>query len=52
MDLKFLHTLTLHGFKGSELGECYSAAAQIREEDLETYKLDVSSRILPAARSA
>ena len=39
MDLMFLHTLTLHGFKGSELGECYSAAAQIREEDLETYKL-------------
>ena len=39
MDLMFLHTLTLHGFKGSELGECYFAAAQIREEDLETYKL-------------
>jgi len=39
MDLMFLHTLTLHGFKGSELGECYLAAAQIREEDLETYKL-------------
>ena len=39
MGLMFLHTLTLHGFKGSELGKCYSAAAQIREEDLETYKL-------------
>lgn len=38
MDLGFLHTLTLHGFKGSELGECYSAAAQIRDGDVESYK--------------
>ena len=29
-DMAFLHTLALHGFKGSEIGECYSAAAQIR----------------------
>jgi hypothetical protein len=28
MDLMFLHTLTLHGFKGSELGACYSAAVR------------------------
>jgi hypothetical protein len=28
MDLMFLHTLTLHGFKGSELWECYCAAAR------------------------
>lgn len=25
-DLMFLHMLTLHGFKGSDRGECYSAA--------------------------
>jgi hypothetical protein len=37
MDLMFLHTLTLHGFKGSEIGECYSAAAQIREGDVQSY---------------
>jgi len=29
-DLAFLHTLTLHGFKGSEMGECYYAATQIQ----------------------
>jgi hypothetical protein len=39
MDLGFLHTLTLHGFKGSELGECYSAAAEIRDGDVESYKI-------------
>ncbi|MGA9674141.1 MAG: hypothetical protein WBR28_02460 [Mycobacterium sp.] len=33
MDLAFLHTLTLHGFKGSELGECYYAAALINDGD-------------------
>jgi hypothetical protein len=38
LDLMFLHTLTLHGFKGSEIGECYSAAAQVREGDVESYK--------------
>ena len=32
-DMAFLHTLALHGFKGSEIGECYSAAAQIGERE-------------------
>ena len=36
-DMAFLHTLALHGFKGSEIGECYSAAAQIREGDVESW---------------
>jgi hypothetical protein len=38
VDLGFLHTLTLRGFKGSELGECYSAAAQTCDGDVESYK--------------
>ncbi|GHO79214.1 dipeptidyl aminopeptidase [Ktedonobacter sp. SOSP1-85] len=37
-DLAFLHTLTLHGFKGSEIGECYSAAAQIQEGDIQSWR--------------
>jgi hypothetical protein len=37
-DMAFLHTLALHGFKGSEIGECYSAAAQIREGDVESWR--------------
>jgi hypothetical protein len=43
MDLMFLHTLTLHGFKGSDLGACYSA-------DVEAF--DVKSGSLPGAPSA
>jgi pimeloyl-ACP methyl ester carboxylesterase len=37
-DTAFLHTLALHGFKGSEIGECYSVAAQIQEEDVESWR--------------
>jgi hypothetical protein len=38
-DMAFLHTLALHGFKGSEIGECYSAAAQIgREGDVASWR--------------
>jgi hypothetical protein len=37
-DMAFLHTLALHGFKGSEIGECYLAAAQIREGDVESWR--------------
>ncbi len=37
-DMAFLHTLALHGFKGSEIGECYSAAAQIREGNIESWR--------------
>jgi pimeloyl-ACP methyl ester carboxylesterase len=32
-DLLFLLTLTKHAFKGSEIAECYSAAAQIKDGD-------------------
>jgi hypothetical protein len=46
MDLGFLHTLTLHGFKASELGECYSAAADIRDGDVESYKVAWNDRRL------
>jgi pimeloyl-ACP methyl ester carboxylesterase len=38
MDLDFVLTLAKHGFKGSEIGECYSAAAQIKEGDVESWK--------------
>jgi hypothetical protein len=37
-DMAFLHTLALHGFKGSEIGECYSAAAQIEEGEVESWR--------------
>ncbi len=37
-DMAFLHTLALHGFKGSEIGECYSAAALIQEGDVESWR--------------
>ena len=37
-DMAFLHTLALHGFKGSEIGECYSAAAQMREGNVESWR--------------
>ncbi|MGV0772914.1 alpha/beta hydrolase family protein [Mycobacterium syngnathidarum] len=39
MDLAFLHTLTLHGFGGAELGECYQAAAQIADGDPESWHI-------------
>src|ERR1700738_180241 len=37
-DLAFLHTLTLHGFKGSEIGECYYAASSIEEGDPQSWR--------------
>jgi hypothetical protein len=38
-DMGFLHALALHAFKGSEIGECYSAAAQIgRRGDVERWR--------------
>ncbi|HZR42396.1 MAG TPA: hypothetical protein VFB12_19905 [Ktedonobacteraceae bacterium] len=37
-DLLFLYTLTFHAFKGSEIGECYAAAAMIQEGNLESWK--------------
>lgn len=37
-DLAFLHALTLHGFKGSEIGECYYAAAQIQDGDPQSWR--------------
>jgi len=38
MDLDFVLTLATHGFKGSEIGECYFAAAQIREGGVESWR--------------
>src|SRR5579884_902199 len=38
-DLMFLYTLTFHAFKGSEIGECYSAASMIQEGDIESWKV-------------
>jgi len=38
MDLDFVLTLAKHAFKGSELAECYSAAAQIKEGDVESWR--------------
>jgi len=37
-DLGFLVTLSKHAFGGSEIGECYSAAAQIREGDVQSWR--------------
>lgn len=36
-DLAFLHTLTLHGFGGSEIGEAYLAAAKVDTKDPGTW---------------
>ena len=54
-DMAFLHTLALHGFKGSEIGECYLAAAQIREGDVESWReawSALAERVEGLARSA
>jgi hypothetical protein len=54
-DMAFLHALALHGFKGSEIGECYSAAAQIREGDVESWREAwnaLAERVEGIARSA
>lgn len=54
-DLAFLHTLTLHGFKGSEIGECYSAAAQIQEADPQSWREawnSLAEKVEEIARSA
>jgi pimeloyl-ACP methyl ester carboxylesterase len=37
-DFAFLVTLSKQAFKGSEIGECYSAAAQIREGDVQSWR--------------
>jgi hypothetical protein len=37
-DFAFLVTLSKHAFEGSEIGECYSAAAQIREGDVQSWR--------------
>jgi hypothetical protein len=37
-DFLFLFTLSKHAFEGAEIGECYSAAAQIKEGDVESWK--------------
>lgn len=55
MDLMFIHTLMLQGFKGSEIGECYSAAAQVREGNVESYKAawtGLAEQVEKAARDA
>ncbi len=54
-DLAFLHTLTLHGFKGSEIGECYYAAAQIQEGDPQSWRQawnNLGEKVEEIARSA
>ena len=55
-DMAFLHALALHGFKGSEIGECYSAAAQIgREGDVKSWREAwnaLAERVEGIARSA
>ena len=54
-DLAFLHTLTLHGFKGSEIGECYYAAAQIQEADPQSWREawnKLAEKVEEIARSA
>ena len=54
-DMAFLHSLALHGFKGSEIGECYCAAAQIREGDVESWREAwnaLAERVEGIARSA
>ena len=37
-DLGFVHSLALHAFKGSEIAECYSAAGQIQERDVDSWR--------------
>jgi hypothetical protein len=51
-DLAFLATLSKQAFKGSEIGECYSAAAQIQERGgvLTGYKEGLKrNRFLPGS---
>jgi hypothetical protein len=54
-DMAFLHTLALHGFKGSEIGECYTAAGQIRDGDVESWREawnTLAQRVEAIARTA
>jgi pimeloyl-ACP methyl ester carboxylesterase/ketosteroid isomerase-like protein len=54
-DLAFLVTLSKHAFEGSEIGECYSAAAQIREGDVQSWKQawsTLAEKVEALARSA
>ena len=37
-DLAFLITLSKQAFKGSEIGECYAAAAQVHEGDVPSWR--------------
>jgi pimeloyl-ACP methyl ester carboxylesterase len=54
-DLGFLVTLSKHAFGGSEIGECYSAAAQIREGDVQSWRdawSTLAEKVEALARSA
>jgi ketosteroid isomerase-like protein/pimeloyl-ACP methyl ester carboxylesterase len=54
-DLAFLFTLSKQAFKGSEIGECYSAAAQIREGDVQSWReawSTLAEKVEALARSA
>jgi pimeloyl-ACP methyl ester carboxylesterase len=54
-DLAFLVTLSKHAFEGSEIGECYSAATQIREGDVQSWReawSALAEKVEALARSA
>lgn len=54
-DLAFLVTLSKHAFEGSEIGECYCAAAQIREGDVQSWReawSTLAEKVEALARSA
>jgi pimeloyl-ACP methyl ester carboxylesterase len=54
-DLGFLVTLSKHAFGGSEIGECYSAAARIQEGDVPSWTEawgTLAERVEALARSA
>jgi pimeloyl-ACP methyl ester carboxylesterase/ketosteroid isomerase-like protein len=54
-DFAFLVTLSKQAFKGSEIGECYSATAQIREGDLQSWReawSTLAEKVEALARSA
>ncbi len=54
-DLGFLVTLSKHAFGGSEIGECYSAAARIQEGDVASWRAawgTLAEKVEALARSA
>ena len=54
-DFAFLVTLSKQAFKGAEIGECYSAAAQIREGDVLSWReawSTLAEKVEALARSA